>query len=435
MGYPDSNMPKREGNNNQVFDPTPPPSITNACVFCGHVIDDDVLEKPGIIHKDCHRPTCPDCIEDLKQTGLWGCWYCSTVDIDERNPDIKKELEKIRDEKLRERQQPIERHRVDIPTIMTTDSSWTGGDVPEWRATANSDEYPYRDPPNLLDREEGWGFVRPDLEDEIKPGTLLQRTGNPDNWDEVEPASSKKDNVMGVVVGSKVVINGVRGTIKELKMIADLIMQGEEIDHEAFGKDETYGQIYTRIDWKAVDIIAGYTLNEDARSHVVAEIMKKLQSFYVSPYPEIISGKELIANTQYTKEEAQRGTGRTTQRIKSVFGHFIDGPVGLRKDFDTRRILYLVDNRREVKRITRVMTQEWEYGFYRKLGRETLTTIEKRTDILPVKIALNWGGLAGKHYSLVIADITYAAMVQDGKKINKMLQYIRAPIIGDVITG
>jgi len=321
MGYPNSGRPKRK-----VFDPTSPEPITDECVFCKTVVSRKVLNKPETVCNDCHRPTCPNCIEDLKQTGLWGCWYCSTVDIDERNPEIQKELEKIKEEKLKARRQPTEHHRVEPIVSVSSSSTPIWPDNRAWeRMTAvdTSDEYPYRDPPNILDREEGWGAAPLDMESEdVEPGDLLV-------------ASDKK-----------------------------------------FG------------------------------------VVEKAQ----------------------LKEQAQRGTGRTVQRVKSVFGHFIDGSVGPRKDFDSRRLLYLVDNAREAKRVNRIMTQEWEYGFYRKLEAPVLVGIKNRTDIMPIKVALT-SGTIGKHYTLVIADITYAAMAQDGKKINKMLQELGAPVIGDVIKG
>ncbi len=408
---------------NEVFDPTPVKHITNECVFCGQTISDDVLTQPGIIHADCHRPTCPDCIEDLKQTGLWGCWYCKTVDIDERNPEIQKELEKIREEKLRER-------RPDPPQefgrMISTSGAWVSSSssteiTSPWTgriAAANTEDYPYRDPSNPLDQE-GWGAPPIfDLsgEDEVKPGDFVQPSV--DVFGKVARWNDNQADLMGVV-GSKKMINKVTASWNEHKRIAHLIMAGEKIDNKAFGKDENYGQIYTRIDWNAADTIAGYNINEDTRSHIVAEIMKELEIYY---------------DPNRIVEEAQRGTGRTIQRIKSVFGHFVDGAVGLRKYYDSRRLLYLVDSEREAKRINAVMAQEWRYGFYRKLGLTTLNTIRDRTDIMSIATALHRGTI-GKHYTLVVADITYEAMTRDGEKINKMLQYIGAPIIGDVITG
>ena len=448
MGRPTTSRPEQK-----VFDPTSPKHITDECVFCKAAISRKILQKPETVCNECHRPTCPDCIEDLKQTGLWGCWYCKTVDIDERNPEIQKELEKIREEKLRERRpDPVqEMGRVISTTGVWVSSSsdtqvsnpWRGG-----RISANADEYPYRDPDNILDRQEGWGAPATfDMsgEDEVKPGDFVQPSHK--EFNKVEAWKPDKHDLMGVV-GSKTMINKVTANVMELRKIAYLIMAGEKIDNKAFSKDETYGQIYTRIDWDAADTIAGYTLNEDARSHIVAEILKSLGQYYkdvklkrhspdrftdVSFKNTVSVDKDSDARIK-TVEEAQRGTGRTTQRIKSVFGHFVDGAVGLRKDLESRRLLYLVDSEREAKRINTVMTQEWEYGFYRKLGAATLATVKDRTDIMSVSHFLH-KGVIGKNYTLVIADLTYETIMNHGKDLRTTLQYYNAPVIGDVITG
>lgn len=308
-------------NNNVIFDPTPPEPITNACVFCGESITDEILREPGTLCSDCHRPTCPSCIEDLKQTGLWGCWYCSTVDVDERNPQIQKELEKIRKEKLRERQHdpvlPV------TPYITTTNqvASTSGTTSWNWQNSSTSpprsygDEYPHRDPPNLLDREEGWGVA-------------------PADWD------------------------------------------GDKIMPPGSGKE-------------AEDVI---------------------------------------------KEEAQRGTGRTVQRVKSIFGHFLDGSIGLRKNADERRLLFLVDTQSMVGRIKEVIRREYSLAYHERFGKETLEFISSRVDLMPVGIALS-GGTIGKRYTLVIGDLALASVELYGKALNRMVQRIGAPFIGEVIKG
>ena len=91
-----------------------------------------------------------------------------------------------------------------------------------------------------------------------------------------------------------------------------------------------------------------------------------------------------------------------------------------------------MDNIREAGRVRELIVREYNQRFDKQFGKKTLQFIVKQIDIVSMSAAMS-SGLAGRHYTLVIADVTYNAMVQHGEKINKMLQVLGAPVIGEII--
>ena len=395
MADPTSKRPKRKPNNTHVFDPTPPEPVSNSCEFCKGPISQEDLETPGIICTECCRPTCPNCRAIITQAGLKGCFFCTGLELDERNETVKKELKRIREELLKEREvkpPPITfppPMSTSTPMVITTDNTDTATPV-TFNIVANTevgnDQYPYRDPPNVMDREEGWGIGPTDWDDD----------------DEVKPM-----------------------TAEIWKQARELIIKGEAIDKKPITLDEKHAQIFNRVDWNAVETILGIKFTEDNKHSIIDAIKKDLiaDRFIKQKYPKIMppgSGKEAEEVMARTKEEAYRGTGRTTTHVKAMINHFTGK---FKKGWqwsqpETKRVLYIGEDRRYLGAAGRMFQFELQKKFGDEVGMPE--RIQKRVDFVTVDAILHSRvRLAGRHYTLIITDLDYVTVMMKGKEIEQ----------------
>ncbi len=363
MGRPTTARPKRttkRPNNTHVFDPTPPEPVSNSCEFCKNPIDPKVLHIPGVICTDCHRPTCPDCRIIIQEVGLKGCFYCRTLELDERNETVKKELKRIREELLEKRRpppiiDPFDPGKVmttSTPMVITTDNTDTATPV-TFNTVANTevgnDQYPYRDPPNMLDKEGGWGVAPLDWGDEkLKPIGFATRKAKKG---ETVSVINQKSNIIPVVTA----------------------------------KDVQPGDLVT------------------------------------------------MANL---KEEAQRGTGRTTQRLLTAIKHIMDEQYREFHPYVTsepRRVLVIGNNMKDCSRLGYELGHLLKYR--KRFNDEAATALAKRIDVMPVA---ELGSIKGMRFTMIIVDVTLDTQVQYGKELNEFLaihQDRDTIIIGEVIKG
>lgn len=360
-------------NNTHIFDPTPPEPITNACIFCQHVIDPKDLDTPGILCIDCHRPTCPDCQLVIQETGLRGCFYCRTVELDERNPAIQKALEELKQKKLKERvpipplpQMVTSSGEIIVTTTDNTENTTTSS-FTTVANTENYDQYPYRDPPNLLDKQEGWGV-------------------GPAIWDD--------NSIKGIVQEAEKVI----GTSIDGAQPGGFVSIKLDADMRVANKDTKKNML--RLGAHGSVIIAKAAKSIQAGEYVTMEQLEPMD--HMLPKTAQIAAE---------KEDAYRGSGRTSMHVKAIFNHFQSNkfPQG-------KRVLYIAEDRSWL----RAAGNTFEHELKKKaVDKEGFNYLRKHVDFVTVRDILDGNRMIGRRYTLVITDISYTTVVMKGVEIEK----------------
>lgn len=150
------------------------------------------------------------------------------------------------------------------------------------------------------------------------------------------------------------------------------------------------------------------------------------------PKPDFLSGiKEpmksaVLEREEYLKEEAQRGTGRSTQRRLSAMNHFFDRVSG--KVHMGRNVLFIVDNQRMAKDTRSAMEDLYMHNY--NMGSGVYETIfKKNLDIISIH-EFSSRLPRGKHYTMVVLDLV-APLDRDRAKFIKMeISVYGCPIIG-----
>ena len=351
----------------------PPIPITNVCGFCNTKIPEKQIMTTGITCVDCKRPVCPSCKTDINQVGLDGCPYCETIHLDDSNVGVKRALKEIYEKKLIERKQKIEKQvsGQDDETPWMTTSYGTGTPVvtnTSWSASSSSQPFVPGTP------------VTQDDQYPYRPSAY------PPQWEEEDPLAEPMD--------------------KPKKKIDHEDNENMQM-MEALGLDKKlypYQKKWLKGKFPGPD-------KEDIRI---------TQRFTPAPHkPSNISG---IASVTDVKEEAQRGTGRSTQRQLTALNHFFDRTTG--KHEAGRSVLFVVNNQRmlkEAKRnIMRLYAEEYtRSNIQRGVFDKVMDNIHFWNVNQPIK---------GIHPTLVVIDlvapITYAQKIY----LNRFLEHV--PCVG-----
>ena len=125
------------------------------------------------------------------------------------------------------------------------------------------------------------------------------------------------------------------------------------------------------------------------------------------------------------KEEAQRGTGRTTQKVMSVLNHLVHRPT--LQMYDSRHVLFVVDNQRTKKHVKRTFADVFEKYFnkgdYHFEGVMTKITIKSIDQI-------RW--VPGVRPTLIVIDLMGALSIDRAKDLRRYLSVHACPIVGDI---
>lgn len=352
-----------------------PEPISTACPFCGDGIPNDTLRSPGFLCPDCLRPVaCASCMEQVKDVGLKGCPWCSELNLDEDNGAIKKSLEEIRDKKLREYERIRERRRPHDQVIPLT---------------------PYKPPQPYVWENDNSGAASTDRV-----------------W-----VSSDSTTTVATNIWQPVYYAGNAEAVKP----GDILVADDEYPSRVKPMQWKQPQDYDKDD--ITEIL-------DQSQKVVGVAM---DNFEAGDIVKVLNSD--AARKMSVIEEAQRATGRTTQRLNSAIKHLRDEerqrkyeklPQGLIET--PRRVCFVVDTWSDAARVSNELRHLLKYRH--KISSNPAELIMDRIDIQNVDSLKS--AIIGRHYSLIIVDLALNTRQLYRKELKEFAGTQNAPVIGEL---